>query len=76
MRKKKTLAETNPYLRDPEMRKRLLFNSAKTSSAVEGIRAPFKQLAKELGIDDKSIKPTRPKKAQAVRRKPRSVGNP
>lgn len=76
MRKKKTLAETNPYLRDPEMRKRLLFNSAKTSSAVEGIRAPFKQLAKGLGIDDKSIKPTRHKKAQAVRRKQRSVGNP
>jgi hypothetical protein len=75
MRKKKTLAETNPYLRDPEVRKRLLFNSAKTSSAVEGIRAPFKQLAKELGID-KSIKPTRHKKAQAVRRKQRSVGNP
>jgi len=75
MRKKKTLAETNPYLRDPEMRKRLQFNSAKTSSAVEGIRAPFKQLDKELGINEKAIKPTIHKKAQAIRRKPRSVGN-
>jgi len=49
--KKKTLAESNPYLRDPEERKRLLFISAATSSAVEGIRAPFKVMARELGID-------------------------
>jgi hypothetical protein len=51
MSNKKTLAESNPYLRDPEMRKRSLFISAASSSAVEGIHAPFKKMARELRID-------------------------
>ena len=51
MSKKKTLAESNPYLRDPELRKRLMFISAASSSAIEGIHAPFKKMARELGIE-------------------------
>jgi len=35
------LSETNPYLRDPAIRKEGLWVSAKTSSAIEGIREPF-----------------------------------
>lgn len=34
---KKTLLETNPYLKDPEQRKRLLRRSLASSFAIEGI---------------------------------------
>lgn len=37
----KKLSATNAYLRDPVVRKEALWVSAKTSSAVEGIRQPF-----------------------------------
>ena len=37
----KKLFESNPYLRDPEMRKWMLWISVKSSSAIEGIRHPF-----------------------------------
>ena len=37
----KKLSVANPYLRDPVVRKESLWVSAKTSSAVEGIRQPF-----------------------------------
>lgn len=33
--------ETNPYLRDPELRARMILRSVATSSAIEGIRKPF-----------------------------------
>ena len=36
-----TLKQTNPHLKSPAARKAALRISAKTSSAVEGIRAPF-----------------------------------
>jgi hypothetical protein len=36
-----SLLQSNPYLRDPDMRKAALRVSAATSSAVEGIRKPF-----------------------------------
>lgn len=35
------LAESNPHLRDPEKHPRGVFISVATSSAIEGIRAPF-----------------------------------
>ena len=35
---KKTLLDTNPYLQDPEQRKRLLRRSLVSSFAVEGIK--------------------------------------
>ncbi|MGH8426885.1 MAG: hypothetical protein ACRES7_02750 [Gammaproteobacteria bacterium] len=37
------LSTVNPYLRDPESRRRSVLRSVATSSAIEGIRAPFKQ---------------------------------
>lgn len=42
------LVESNRYLRDPVARRRALLRSVATSSAIEGIRAPFRdELAKE-----------------------------
>ena len=38
------LSATNPYLRDPLKRERALFESAVSSSAIEGIRVPLKGL--------------------------------
>ena len=37
------LASSNPHLRDPVLRERAVFRSVASSSAIEGIRAPFKQ---------------------------------
>jgi len=34
---KKSLLETNPYLKDPEMRRKMLRRSIISSSAIEGI---------------------------------------
>jgi uncharacterized 2Fe-2S/4Fe-4S cluster protein (DUF4445 family) len=40
------LASTNRYLRNPEVRERTVTRSVATSSAIEGIRAPFGDSAK------------------------------
>lgn len=37
----KKLSDSNPYLRDPEVRKKSLWVSVKSSSAIEGIHHPF-----------------------------------
>jgi hypothetical protein len=37
------LSSANPYLRDPIERDRAVFRSVASSSAIEGIRAPFRQ---------------------------------
>jgi hypothetical protein len=37
------LSATNPYLRDPVVRARSVLRSVATSSAIEGIHAPFKK---------------------------------
>jgi hypothetical protein len=39
------LSTTNPYLRDPVVRARTVFTSVASSSAIEGILAPFRQMA-------------------------------
>lgn len=39
------LSSANRYLRDPAMRERTVTKSVATSSAIEGIRAPFKRKA-------------------------------
>jgi hypothetical protein len=39
------LSAANPYLRDPVARRRSVFASVASSSAIEGIHAPFKQAA-------------------------------
>lgn len=43
------LTSTNPYLRDPKMRERMVVTSVSSSSAIEGIRAPFKQKSSQAG---------------------------
>lgn len=46
--KKKPLKETNPYLRDPELREALINMSASSSTAVEGVRTKYPKLSKSL----------------------------
>jgi len=46
--KKKSLLETNPYLRDPELRKFLIERSVASSSAIEGVRVKYPKFTKEL----------------------------
>ena len=50
------LSTANPYLRDPAERKRSVFRSVASSSAIEGIRAPFRQLTRNPAKDGKSPK--------------------
>ena len=40
------LSSTNPYLRDPKQRQRSVLRSVATSSAIEGIHAPFKTVTR------------------------------
>ncbi|MDO9466538.1 MAG: hypothetical protein Q7J36_04485 [Thiobacillus sp.] len=37
------LSASNPYLSDPALRQRSVLESVATSSAIEGIRAPFRK---------------------------------
>jgi len=37
------LSTSNPYLRDSTLRKAMVLRSVASSSAIEGIRAPFRQ---------------------------------
>ena len=39
------IARTNPFMRDPAVRERTLLKSVASSSAIEGIRAPFRKTA-------------------------------
>ena len=39
------LSTVNPYMRDPATRERSVLRSVATSSAIEGIRVPFKPAA-------------------------------
>jgi Fic family protein len=40
----KKLSASNPHLRDPVERERAVLQSVASSSAIEGIHAPFRQL--------------------------------
>ena len=57
--KEKPLSETNPYFRDPKLRKKMILISAASSSAIEGIRVPQKVIAKGLRPGWKPRRPTR-----------------
>jgi len=50
-RREKPLSETNPYFRDPKVRDKMILVSAASSAAIEGIRAPYKVIAKGLRPD-------------------------
>ncbi|MBI5194817.1 MAG: hypothetical protein HZA10_00675 [Nitrospirae bacterium] len=46
--KKKPLKETNPYLRNPDLREALVNLSVSSSTAVEGVRTRYPKLSKSL----------------------------
>jgi hypothetical protein len=46
--KKKSLLETNPYLKDPELRAALIEQSVASSTAVEGVHIKVPKLSKKL----------------------------
>jgi hypothetical protein len=46
--KKKSLKETNPYLKDPELREALINISVSSSTAVEGVRTKYPKLSKAI----------------------------
>jgi hypothetical protein len=46
--KKKSLLETNPYLKDPELRAALIEISVASSTAVEGVRIKIPKLSRKL----------------------------
>jgi hypothetical protein len=55
------LLDTNPYLSDPVQRERSVFKSVASSSAIEGIRAPFRDLAAETVASRKPRKSGKPR---------------
>jgi len=46
---KAKLSTANQYLRDPAIRDRTVLKSVASSSAIEGIRSPFKQITSNSG---------------------------
>lgn len=60
----KSLIETNPFLRDPKVRRVALRISAASSSAVEGIRKPFAKPGDDTAV---TTKPARRKDAGSAR---------
>ena len=58
-RKEQPLSETNPYMRDPKLRNKMILVSAASSAAIEGIRVPQKVLAKGLRPGWKPPRPRR-----------------
>jgi hypothetical protein len=46
--KKKSLLETNPYLKDPELRKFLIQQCVASSSAIEGVHVTYPKFTKKL----------------------------
>jgi len=45
---KKSLKQTNPYLKDPELRKFLIERSVASSTAIEGVHVKYPKFTKEL----------------------------
>lgn len=43
---KKSLKQTNPYLKDPQLCKELLYQSVSSSTAVEGVLTKYPKLSK------------------------------
>jgi hypothetical protein len=61
------LTVTNPYLREPAVRERTVLKSVATSSAIEGIRAPFRRAADFAGKADESPRRGIVSKSRATR---------
>jgi hypothetical protein len=45
---KKSLIETNPYLKDPELRAFLIERCVASSTAIEGVHIKYPKLTKEI----------------------------
>jgi hypothetical protein len=56
----KKLTDTNPYLRDPVERARLIFRSVASSSAIEGIHHPFRPASKSQKRTKTARRSTKP----------------
>jgi hypothetical protein len=54
-----TLASANPYLRDPTLRQLGVFKSVASSSAIEGIRAPFKKIIAKNNVSTRPVAPAK-----------------
>jgi hypothetical protein len=67
MRKKKTLIETNPYLRDPKKREKAIIWSVATSTAIETGRSA-KAIARDL---EKHF--SKPRRCKAFHKSKKSV---
>lgn len=52
---KKSLKETNPYLKDPELGKALLYQSVSSSTAVEGVITKYPKLSKKMEKKMKAV---------------------
>jgi hypothetical protein len=46
--KKKSLLETNPYLKDPELRAALIERFVATSTAIEGVNIKIPKLSRKM----------------------------
>jgi hypothetical protein len=53
------LSSANTYMRDPGVRRTSVLRSVATSSAIEGIRAPFKADSGKLAKRDSGVVTTR-----------------
>jgi Fic family protein len=60
------LSASNPYLSDPAIRQRGVLESVTTSSAIEGIRAPFKKTSPAVKRAAKKAGSASPVKAKSV----------
>ena len=43
---KKSLKQTNPYLKDPELAKELIYQSVSSSTAIEGVLTKYPKMSK------------------------------
>jgi hypothetical protein len=66
--RKKSLIETNPYLKDPVQRQSLLWTAVSSSSTIEGARPFFTQTSAAPEVVDTAIIPQRPEASYGPRR--------
>lgn len=52
---KKSLIETNPYLKDPKKRKTMFYTTVSSSTAIEGVHIAVDKAIKDVKESDKII---------------------
>lgn len=53
--KKKSLIETNPYLKDPKKRKAMFYTTVSSSTAIEGVHIAVDKAIRDVKESDKII---------------------